>query len=245
MIRLIVCVVSVGLFFLVSLVLLPIEWLFGKISPKTRDIHALRIVQWMFRVVLFFSGTKITVIGKERVPKDQAVLYIGNHRSIFDVVITYSMVPGLTGYVAKTELLRIPILSSWMKLLHCLFLDRKDIRQGMKTILSAIELVRNGVSIFIYPEGTRGKSENVSEMLEFHEGSFRISTKTGCLIVPVAINHSSAILEDHFPRLKPTHVIVEYCEPIDPGKLTKEEQKRLGVKTRLMIQEKLLANEAG
>ena len=243
MIRLIVCVLAVGVFFLFSLIILPVEFLIGKISPKTRDISSLRIVQWMFKLVMRIAGVKVTVIGRERIPKDQAVLFIGNHRSIFDVVISYSMVPGLTGYVAKVELLKIPILSNWMKRLYCMFLDRKDLRQGMKTILSAIDLIKNGVSICIYPEGTRSKGSNVAEMLEFHEGSFRIATKTGCPIVPMAINHTSEILEDHFPRIKPTHVVLEYGEPIDPNQLSKEEQKHLGAMLRLMIQQNLLKNE--
>ena len=83
----------------------------------------------------------------------------------------------------------IPLLSSWMKYLHCLFLDRKDIKAGMKTILTAIDEAKNGVSICIFPEGTRNKNESELDMLPFHEGSFKIATKSGCPIIPVSYTH--------------------------------------------------------
>ena len=94
-----------------------------------------RQVQWAFKVILFLCGTKLTVIGEENVPKDQPVLYIANHQSYFDIVVSYSRCPGLTGYIAKDGLAKVPILSIWMKRLYCLFLNRQDIKEGMKTIL--------------------------------------------------------------------------------------------------------------
>lgn len=58
----------------------------------------------MFKLILFVAGTKVTVIGEDRIPKDTPVLYVGNHRSYFDVVLTYARCPGLTGYVAKDSM---------------------------------------------------------------------------------------------------------------------------------------------
>lgn len=97
------------------------------------------IIQAVFKFILWEAGTKVTIIGEENVPKDTPVLYIGNHRSYFDIVLSYSRCPIRTGYIAKKEMERYPLLSNWMRYLHCLFLDRKDIKQGLKTILTAIE----------------------------------------------------------------------------------------------------------
>lgn len=71
-----------------------------------------------------------------------------------------------------------------MRYLHCLFLDRKDIKQGLKTILTAIEKIKSGISICIFPEGTRNKNKDELELLPFHEGSFKIASKSGCAIHP-------------------------------------------------------------
>ena len=172
MIRFIIAVLFVVLFLLFSYILFFIEWIVGKFNKKAKDISSLRIVQWAFRVVLWISGVEITVIGKENMPKE-AALYVGNHRSFFDILIAYVQCEELTGFVSKDSMNKVPSFRVWMRYLYCLFLDRKDIKQGMKTILQAIEYVKQGVSIFIFPEGTRNKGEELS-ILPFKEGSFKI-----------------------------------------------------------------------
>ena len=136
---------------------------------------------------------------------------------------------------------KIPLLSTWMKRLHCLFLDRKDIKEGLKTILAGIELIKSGVSICIFPEGTRNRSNEL--MLPFKEGSVKMAEKTGCLIIPMAITNSAEIFENHIPRITPCDVIVEYGEPIDPKALSREEKKFLGAYCQKKIQEMLTANQ--
>ncbi|MEI3245329.1 MAG: lysophospholipid acyltransferase family protein [Lachnospiraceae bacterium] len=242
MIRLLVIALFLVVFFIFSIPLYLIEWLVGKVNPHARDISSLRIVQGAFKIILFLSGCKLKVIGEEYVPKDEAVLYIGNHRSFFDVVITYARCPGLTGYLAKKEIEKVPFLSTWMRYLYCLFLDRKDIKQGLKTILTAIDHVKQGISIFIFPEGTRSTGADQAELLPFHEGSFKVATKTDCLIVPVAITNTSQILEDHFPFIKSTQVTLEYGKPFRPSELSKEDRKIIGSYTRDIIQEMVKKN---
>lgn len=242
MIRLLVIALFLIVFFIFSIPLYLIEWLIGKVNPHARDISSLRIVQGAFKIILFLSGCKLTVIGEEHVPKDETVLYIGNHRSFFDVVITYARCPGLTGYLAKKEIEKVPFLSTWMRYLYCLFLDRKDIKQGLKTILTAIDHVKQGISIFIFPEGTRSTGADQAELLPFHEGSFKVATKTDCLIVPVALTNTSQILEDHFPFIKSTQVTLEYGKPFRPSELSKEDRKIIGSYTRDIIQEMVKKN---
>lgn len=237
MIRLIITVLFVVLYLILGIPVLFVEWLIGKKFRYAADISQLRMVQWAFKVILFLCGTRVTVIGEENVPKDVPVLYIGNHRSFFDIVITYSRCPRLTGYVAKDSMLKVPLLSLWMKRLYCLFLNRKDVKEGLKTILVGIDQIKNGISMCIFPEGTRGRGANELEMLPFKEGSLKMAEKTGCPIIPMAITGSADILENHFPRIKPTHVTLQYGEPIDLKSLSKDEKKHLGNYT----QEKILA----
>ena len=199
------------------------------------------MVQTAFKLMLKAAGVRLTVIGEENVPKDQAVLYIGNHRSYFDILLTYSRCPGLTGYVAKVEMLRYWFLRDWMKALYCLFLDRKDIKAGLKTILQGIEYIKRGISICIFPEGTRNRTD---EMLPFKEGSLKIAEKTGCPIIPMAITNSAEIFENHIPFVRPCHVILEYGTPILPKELTKDEKKFLGSYTQNRIQEMLDKNKS-
>lgn len=244
MIRFLIVALFVVLFLILSIPLFLVEWILGKFNPHARDISSLRIVQWAFKVVALLSGVRLTVIGEEHVPTDQAVLYIGNHRSFFDIVLTYARCPSLTGYIAKKELLKVPLLSRWMKFLYCLFLDRSDIKAGLKMILTAIDYVKQGISIMIFPEGTRNKNASECDLLPFHEGSFKIAAKTGCPIIPVCISNSSAVFEDHFPRITPVHVVIEYGEPIDPKALSREEQKFIGKHVQTIMAETLKRNAA-
>ena len=240
MIRFIVAASFLGLFLLFSYILFFMEWIVGKISKEAKDYSSLRIVQWGFRVILAIGGVKITVKGKENI-LDEAALYVGNHRSYFDILIAYIQCERLTGFVAKNSIEKIPSLRVWMRYLYCLFLDRDDPRAGMKTILEAIDYFKQGVSIFIFPEGTRNDGEELS-MLPFKEGSFKIATKTGCPIVPVSINNSAEIFENHIPRMKKTHVIIEYGTPIYPKELSRDELKVIGTTCQQMIQDMIIRN---
>ncbi|MDO4302392.1 MAG: lysophospholipid acyltransferase family protein [Bacillota bacterium] len=236
MIRFILVACFVILFLVLSIPLLIAEWIIGKFNMDLKNRSSLAIVNWAFRCCLFLAGTRVIVRGEENVPKDCPVLYIGNHRSYFDILITYVRVPRPTGYIAKKEMLRYPLLVNWMKNLHCLFLDRKDVKQGLKIILEAIEKVKSGISICIFPEGTRNRVNHT--FMEFHEGSFKIASKTGCPIVPMTIYNSADIFEDHLPKIKKTTVILEYGEPIFIKELSREDQKRIGIYTQNIIKER-------
>lgn len=241
MIRFICIAVFLILYLILSIPVFLVEWIIGKFNRRARDISSLRIVQWGFKVILKMTGVTTTVIGEENVP-DEPVLFIGNHRSYFDILLTYSRCRRLTGYVAKKEMEKIPLLSTWMKNLYCLFLDRDNMREGLKTILQAIDYVKNGISICIFPEGTRNKGKDELELLPFHDGSFKIATKAGCPIVPIAISNSAEIFESHFPKIKPCKVVVEYCKPVYPDQLDKEDKKHLGAYTQNIILETLKKN---
>jgi 1-acyl-sn-glycerol-3-phosphate acyltransferase len=163
------------------------------------------------------------------------------YRSFFDILLTYSRCPRLTGYVAKKEMEKIPLLSTWMRFVYCLFLDRENPKEGLKTILQAIDYVKQGISICIFPEGTRNKGEELS-MLPFKEGAFKIAAKTGCAIVPISMNNTAAIFENQFPRIKKVNVVVEYGTPIYPKDLAPEDKKHIGAYVQNIIQETINKN---
>lgn len=233
--------IFVVLFLVLSSPLMFIEWIIGKFNEDLKNRSSLAIVNWAFRCVIFICGTKVTVIGEENVPKDTPVLYVANHRSYFDIILTYIRVPRPTGYISKKEMGKIPLLSIWMRRLNCLFLDRENIKEGMKTILSGIDLVKKGVSVCIFPEGTRNKVEDT--FLPFHEGSFKIAEKTGAPIIPMTINNSAAIFENQAPKIRKAHVIIEYGKPILLSELDKEEKKFIGAKVQKIIEETYFKNK--
>ena len=211
MIRFILVVIFLFFFALFSLIALPVEYLIGKRYPRFKQSSSQKIVVGAFHIILFLCGTRKKVIGLERIPKDQSVVYVANHRSYFDILLAYTTIPQLVGFISKKEVSRIPLLTQWMNNLKCLFLNREDAREGLKTILAGIEQIKGGTSMFIAPEGTRNQEK---ELLPFKPGSLKMAEKSGCPIVPVAISHADEIFEQHIPFIRRTHITIEYGEPI-------------------------------
>jgi 1-acyl-sn-glycerol-3-phosphate acyltransferase len=180
------------------------------------------------------------VKGHEHVPKDEAVLYVGNHRSIFDIVTTYSLCPDLTGYIAKNSVEKIPLLNFFMRRLHCLFIDRDDMKQSLKVILAAIEQIKAGISVCIFPEGTRNRDrENPQKLLPFKDGSLKIAQKTGCKVVPMAILGTDEIFENHIPWIHRQKVTIVYGQPIVLDELAEADRKHPGAYCQRVIEEML------
>ena len=222
MFRFICIVIFLILFLILTIPILIVEWIIGKFAPNARDISSLRIVQWGFKVILKITGVKTTVIGEE-------------------ILLTYSRCKRLTGYVAKKEMEKYLTLTTWMRRLYCLFLDRSDPKQGLKTILTAIDYIKRGISICIFPEGTRNTGAELS-LLPFKDGAFKIATKTGCPIVPICMNNTAEIFENHFPKIRKTHVVIEYQKPIYPDRLDKETKRHIGDHVESIIKETIEKN---
>ena len=240
--RLIMVAIYLILYTIISIPLFLILFVVGKINDRTRAVISQKIVVYLgFRPILFISGVKLTVKGEENILKDQSALYVFNHRGYYDILAGYTTAPYPAAYVSKIEIEKVPMVSLWMKYMNCLFLDREDIRKGMQTILQGIELLKNGTSIYIAPEGGRNSGE---ELLKFHEASFKLAEKSKCPIVPVALNNTDSVFEKHLPWIRKAHVIIEYCTPIYMDQMERAERKVIGQTVRDILSEKVKANQA-
>ena len=119
-----------------------------------------------------------------------------------------------------------------MRRLYSLLLDRDYLTAGLATILKAFDYVKNGVSIFLCPEGTRNQGE---EMLPFKEGGMKIAEKTNCPVVPVAFTGTDNIFENHIPWVHTSKVTIWFGEPIYTAGMERSEKKHLGAKTQEII----------
>lgn len=236
MIRLICIILFLIIFFTLSIPVYLIEWIVGKININARHRSSRFIIANAFRVCLFISGVKIQSKGKENIPKEEACLFVGNHNGFFDILTSYVTIGKVMGFVAKKEMLKVPFLNVWMYYINCLFLDRTNIRNGLKTILKGVDYIKSGVSIFIFPEGTRSKD---GKLQPFKEGSMKMAEKADCPIVPVAMTGTAALFENQFPRIKRGTVTIEFGTPIHISELSKEDKKFLGAYTQKKIQEML------
>jgi 1-acyl-sn-glycerol-3-phosphate acyltransferase len=193
----------------------------GKETKRIEVVH--KVASIWARSVVNLSGAKIIVEGLENIPKGP-VVFIGNHQGNFDIPILISFIDKPKAFIAKLETSKLPFVASWMREMRCVFMDRKDIRQSITAINQGVEYLKEGYSMVIFPEGTRSGSK---EMGEFKAGSFKLATKSGVPIVPVAINGSYNIMGKKSLLVKPAEVKVTILKPIDTAKLSKEEIKNL------------------
>ncbi|MDO4488335.1 MAG: lysophospholipid acyltransferase family protein [Eubacteriales bacterium] len=239
--RTILILILIVLYMILSIPLLLFELILRAFNKDESERQCQIIIIQLMKLINFISGVKTTVIGEENVPKDEAVLYVPNHRSLFDFTTTVPVFRMPSIYIGKKEFMYFPIFGIWVYLIGTLLIDRKNRRKGLGTIAEAIKKVKEGKNCVIFPEGTRNKGDQ-EEPLRFREGSLRISSKTGCKVVPVAIIGSRDIYELHKPWVKPGKVKIVFGKPIDPATLSAEELKNYGAYTREKIVELIKAN---
>ena len=127
-------------------------------TETVEQIVRKHIPHWSRRI-LKITGVQLTVTGLENIPKDSACVFVGNHRSYYDIPLLLAALDAPHGILAKEELEKIPLLNRWMKLLGCVFVQRDDIRASVRALNDATAIVESGRSFVIFPEGTRYKGE--------------------------------------------------------------------------------------
>ncbi len=198
--------------------MLPVFYLYEKrgLLNKKRDL-SFRINQHFSKLIVQFSGCDLEVIGKEHIPQDEAVLFVGNHQSYLDIPFLVYALEQPIGFVAKKELAKIPIIGRWIYYTDSVFIDRKDIRQSLRAINEAADTIKSGHSMVIFPEGTRSKSD---ELAPFKPGSLKLAQKAKVSVIPVTTIDSYRLYEANGSRIKPGKVRIVINPPLSS---TKEE----------------------
>ena len=194
-IRALLALIFAAAVILIDLPLHLITWLIEKASPGSCTKFRHGYARFAMKGIWLLAGGRATVLGLENIPEDHPVLFVGNHRSIFDIILAGSLIK----------------------------------------ILTAIDYVKSGISMFIFPEGTRCKVEGT--FLPFHAGSFKIATKAKVPIVPVTIVGMGDVFEDHYPRLKWAPVVIEFGKPIETADMDRNAQKDLPDKVKALMEE--------
>lgn len=175
-------------------------------------------------------GMDIRIEGKENIP-DETCVFIGNHQSILDIPILRFATERPLDFVAKKELIKVPVIGYWITHVKSVALDRENVREGMKAINTAIENIKSGYSMAVFPEGTRSKDGSVQE---FKKGSMKLATKAKVKIVPFSINGTSACFEDS-RKFLPGKITIVFSKPIDTKDISREEEKELNNKVRDIV----------
>ncbi|AFM40710.1 1-acyl-sn-glycerol-3-phosphate acyltransferase [Desulfosporosinus acidiphilus SJ4] len=193
----------------------------GRISE--RDKLTSEIAKKWARSLLKCAGVTVTISGEEKIPSGP-VLFVSNHQGNFDIPLLLGYINKPKAFIAKIELLKIPLIRTWMTHMQCVFMDRSDIRQSLKVINQAAINLKEGYSMVIFPEGTRSKCETLGD---FKPGSLKLALKAGVPIVPLTIRGSYKIMEENGFLIKPAHVEIIISDPIPTSNLTKDQANEL------------------
>lgn len=204
-----------------TLVMAPLIVLFAM-----RDERAgYRLCQLWARMNLIACGVRVT--SRRLAPLDPAKAYVimSNHRSQFDILALVAALPEIQlRWVAKKELERIPVFGWALRNAGHIIIDRSNHAQAIATLNAAREKMARGVSVMIFPEGTRALPHE--DLLPFKKGGFMLALETGFPIVPVAIRGSADVLPSHSWRARSGVIDVVVGAPIPVDGLDREELMR-------------------
>ncbi|WP_461206833.1 lysophospholipid acyltransferase family protein [Clostridium sp. DL1XJH146] len=205
-----------------------------KKSPELAEEYIFNKAKKACVFILKKTKTKTNVIGSENIP-DGPCLFVSNHQAIFDGFLIYANINKPAGFIVKKEARKIPVLRNWFDHIHSVFIDRSNIREGVKAINQGIENLKNGYSMIIFPEGTRSLK---SEMIDFKKGSMKLALKAKVPIVPITVNGTYNVLEvGNNVTGNSTTMVVH--KPIYTDTLSTDEKKNLSTYVHNIIEASL------
>ena len=190
------------------------------------------------RTILWSLRIKLDVFGLERIPPEGSqVCFVSNHQSMLDIPVVLAGLRIWAGFIAKSELKKVPILNTWIKSMNCVLIDRKSPRSSIEAILKGVENIRAGIPMFVFPEGTRSKTGALGE---FKSGSLKLATRAKAIIVPITIDGTRKALEQKRGIGRVT-VRISVADPIATAALDEEQLKKLPETVYGAIEEQFLS----
>lgn len=196
----------------------------GEIAERDKLVRQY-VPGWATYMIDLVGGkeTVVNIKGTENIPKDGSVVFVANHQSYLDIPLIISSSRMVMGFIAKYDLLKIPLLSGWMKLMQCVFLKRKSPHQSVQAMTKAVDTIKKGYSLVIFPEGHRSRCDQIKQ---FHHGSFKLAFRSEVPIVPVTIDGSFHLYEEH-KKPMPGTINITFHPPVKTAGLTKEQKDKI------------------
>jgi 1-acyl-sn-glycerol-3-phosphate acyltransferase len=161
--------------------------------------------------VLFIYGISVNVFGAENIILGTGKVYISNHASYLDIFVQLAKIPDNVRMIYKKEINRVPLLGWAMLAAGFISIDRKNTRKAMSQLDKAAEKIKKGLSIVIYPEGTRTRDGNVGE---FKRGMFYLAEKSEADIIPVSLSNSFQLMPGGSAKVKPGTINMVIGKPL-------------------------------
>lgn len=191
-----------------------------------------KIARFWGRSILVASRIKVTVEGLSGIDPQRPYIFMSNHQSNFDIPVLLGHLAVQFRWLAKVELFKIPIFGHAMRKAGYINIDRNNRKSAIKSLEVAAEKIKNGVSVLIFPEGTRSQDGKIQR---FKKGGFVMAIDSGVPIVPVVISGAHAIMTKGKFRVHPGQIRMLIHEPIDTSTYTRETKEALMERVRRVM----------
>ncbi len=185
-----------------------------------RGLMIQRVGHFWGRSLLWLARIRVQVEGLEHLDPAATYVYAANHRSQFDIFVLMAVLPGQFRWVAKKSLFQIPIFGQALSRMGCIPIDRDNLMEAMRSLTRATDKVRRGLSMIIFPEGTRATSR---ELLPFKKGVFIMALKAEQPVVPVSISGTLRVQPPRSLMIRPGPVKVVVSPPLSPKAFKRKE----------------------
>ena len=232
-------VYAVLLFLLLMTVGLPVLLLFMAVTPGERALRSnIHYLHHIFTpIFLTLVGIRLRVEGRERIDPAGSYVIVGNHSSSLDFIVHAHSFPGVFRFLAKQELQKIPVFG-WVVKKMCLIVDRSSAMSRARSVVALKQHLADGWSIFIYPEGSRNKSDDL--LGPFYDGAFRIAIQTKAPLAIATITNMSKISSGY--NLRPGTVRIVWEEPIPTEAMNADDISTLKDRAEQMMRARLASS---
>jgi 1-acyl-sn-glycerol-3-phosphate acyltransferase len=188
-----------------------------------------KTVEKFGRIVMKSLFCKIEVDGKDKIPKNGPYVIVSNHQSYFDIPLIFGYVYP-SGFVAKIELEKIPIIGKYIKALDSVLINRNDPKSGAASLRRFAKNLKNGSIITVFPEGTRTKTGAIGE---FKKGTLMVPYRYKVNILPISINGSFNLSKKGTLLFKPARIKIKIFDVIEPETFASEGELREHLKNSI------------
>ncbi|MEE8202046.1 MAG: lysophospholipid acyltransferase family protein [Candidatus Acidoferrales bacterium] len=201
-------------------------WLTGRIMP------IYRIAQGGIWLGLWLAGIRFDVRGRENIPRDRACVYMSNHQSNIDPPLMFVLLPPRIAFIAKKDVFAVPVLGKAMHLADFVPIDRYDPEAARAAVEEALKHLRPGVSLIVYPEGTRSPD---GRLQRFKHGVFVLALRAQAPIVPITVIGAEAIMPKKKWQIYPGRIQVTVHPPVETRGRSLGDRAQLALEVQRII----------
>ena len=226
---LVVCPFLACYVLVVSAIFVPLTWLTNNIEP------IYRMAQIGAKAALWLAGIRLKLENLDRAFAPPTAVFVCNHVSNIDPTALFGTLPRIA-VILKESLGRIPVLGYVMGLGGFIYVNRADRESRRKVMEASVATLRNGVSLLVFPEGTRSNDGN---LLPFRPGPFSMAIEAQVPVVPITVHGSRQLMPKGRNWIRPGEVTLQFHKPIPTKSLTAQDRGDLMARTRAAMEQAL------